>query len=199
MNRHRMIVQSFLINKTEQVHHFQIRLPRNAKQVVAIDYDVIVKEFSTTNTLTANTTGHFNNTSIPNETNPNFNPDLPRTNSIDFNWTGRTNPSIGKLKLQSLETANIFYSEWIKLLEWNIGINANGIFPNKPYTLLQKQKPLAVEVSPQTTLLNGLYEDTFLNTSNAVKSYVVKVCVWLEMNELSNGIEFEFIKPKSND
>lgn len=195
-----MLVQSFLISKPEQVHHFQIRLPRNAKQVVAIGYDVIVKGFVKSSSSTTGTVaGHSGGIIIPKEINPTTNPELPKTNSIDFNWTSSTNPSIGKLKLQSLETANIFYSEWIKLLEWNIGFDLNGIFPHKPYTLLQKQVPKLVEVSPQTTMLNGLYEDAFLSKNSATKSYVVKVCVWLEMNESSNGVEFEFIKSKAND
>lgn len=195
-----MLVQSFLISKPEQVHHFQIRLPRNAKQVVAIDYDVIVKTFvKTSSTVTGALTGHSGGIIIPKEANPNTNPETPHKNSIDFNWNVSTNPSIGKLKLQSLETANIFYSEWIKLLEWNIGVYANGIFPYKPHTLLQKQVPKLVEVSTQTTMLNGLYEDVFLNKDNAVKSYLIKVCVWLEMNEPSNGVDFEFINSKNND
>ena len=179
-NRHRMIAQSFVINKPEQVYHFQIRLPRNTKQVVAIDYDVFVKGISS---ASGNTT-----------------PDLPNTNSIQFTWSNKTNPSIGTLKLQSLETANIFYSQWIKLLEWNIGIHPTGLFPFQPHSLLQKQIPLRVEVSPQTTLLNGLYEDVILKSATTtILSYQVKVFVWLEMNEEAKGVEFEFLKPTAND
>ena len=202
-NRHRMIVQSFVISKPEQVHHFQMRLPRNAKQVIAVDYDVFIKS-SPVGIKTvigreinspADNTGLANEMALPKPTPIGIGtPTEVATNSILFNWNSTINPSIGTLKLQSLETANIFYSEWIKLLEWNNGIYLNGIFPHQAYSLLQKQKPKQVEVSPQTTLLNGLYEDVFLTKTNRVSRYQVNVCVWLEMNEPSNGVEYEFLK-----
>lgn len=200
-NRHRMIVYAFVINKPEQVHHFQIRLPRTAKQVVAIDYDVFVKGTSIQQAgeIKAPAKDQVNQVVIPIELNPIMIPQLEKTNSVQFTWTGRINPTIGKLKLQSLESANIFYTEWLKLLEWNIGFVINGIFPHQPYTLSQKQKPLHVEVSPQTTMLNGLYEDVILKKSTTLSSYQVNVCVWLEMNEEAKGVEFEFLKPKTND
>jgi hypothetical protein len=159
MNRHRMIVHSFTISNPEQVHHFQIRLPRNAKQVVAIDYDLFI-------------------------------------HSIGKIRIGReaTISVVGRLKLQSLEKANIFYEQWLKVLEWNIGLNANGIFPTKLYTLLNKVNPVQVAVSPQTTILNGFYEDTILKNAPQSFDYKVNVLVWLEMKENNNGVEFEFLK-----
>ncbi len=206
-NRHRMIVQSFVISKPEQVHHFQIRLPRNAKQVVAIDYDVFVKATGTTATHTMSTgdVSVLGNTlesaiAIPKSlpiglgNSTEITTSEGTTSDMLFNWNSTINPSIGTLKLQSLETANIFYSEWIKLLEWNNGFTSNGVLTHNPYSLLQKQKPKQVEVSPQTTLLNGLYEDFFLTKTNRISGYMVNVCVWLEMNEPSNGVEFEFLK-----
>lgn len=174
-NRHRMIMQSFTISKPEQVHHFQIRLPRNSKQVVAIDYDVLISAVPNNGAV-----GHSEN-------------------SIEFNYSSTMNPTVGRLKLQSLEKANIIYSEWLKLLEWNIGIKPGGIFPINPFTLLQKQMPKQVEVSPQTTILNGLYEDNILKSTNGNFNYTIKVLVWLEMNEDSKGVEFDFLKPKKNE
>lgn len=210
-NGHKMMVQSFLISKPEQVHHFQMRVPRNAKQIVAIDYDVFVKSIFSKNTIAnATVVGHLNETQTE-ILNQNTNPkeiiaevvpisDVTKAPShINFNWTSRNNQSIGKLKLQSLETANIFYSQWIKLLEWNNGVGYNGIFPNNAFTLLQKQAPRLVNVSPQTTILSGLYEDAFLGKTNSMTSYKVNVCVWLEMNEEANGIDYEFLKSKAND
>ncbi len=207
-NGHKMVVLSFLISKPEQVYHFQMRLPRNAKQVVAIDYDVMIK--SVTNRAFLNEVAvvasavisqSLNTISIanPKEQPISINAETIKTNSIQFNWTSKQNPVIGNLKLQSFETANIFYKEWIKLLEWNNGLTTNSLFPNQATTLLQKQYPLCVEVSPQTTMINGLYEDVLLTKTNKVKSYEVKVFVWLEMKEPSNGVEYEFLKPKTND
>jgi len=205
MNRHRMIVHSFSISKPEQVHHFQIRLPRNAKQVVAIDYDLFVNAIARTNGVKADTLGvpkaevntnTINETVVPREQNANGTNESKRTNHINFIWDNKSNPVAGRLKLQSLEKANIFYSQWLKALEWNIGINDNGIFPINPYTLLNKVKPIQVEVPPQTTILNGLYEDTVLKNAKENFSYKVKVFVWLEMKEDSKGVEFDFLKTK---
>ena len=168
--RQRMILHSFTISKAEQIQHFQIRLPRNTKQVVAIDYDIVVKSVLEGEVTDA-------------------------TNTIDFKWNGKRNPVLGRLKLQSLEKANIFYSEWLKLLEWNIGINANGIFPIYPYTLLQKSVPKHVQVPPQTTMLNGFYEDVFIKELNKNFTYEVKVFVWIETTEDCKGVSYEFLKP----
>jgi hypothetical protein len=170
-----MIMQSFSISKPEQVHRFQIRLPRTTKQVVAIDYDVFMSAV------------------------PMDGAGAVSENNIQFNWSSNMNPIVGRLKLQSLEKANIIYSEWLKLLEWNIGIKTNGIFPINPFTLLQKQLPKQVEVSPQTTILNGLYQDSILKSTNGNFNYTIKIFVWLEMNEENKGIEFEFLKPKKNE
>ncbi len=204
-NRHRMIVHSFTIGKPEQVHHFQIRLPRNAKQVVAIDYDLFVNAIGKREGVKAdivvapkvetNTNG-INETVVPREQNANGTIESDRTNHIKFILDSKSNPVAGRLKLQSLEKANIFYCEWLKALEWNIGINNNGIFPFNPFTLLNKVKPIQVEVPPQTTILNGFYEDTILKNVRENFGYKVKVFVWLEMKEDSKGVEFDFLKTK---
>lgn len=172
--RHRMITHSFTISKADQIQHFQIRLPRNTKRVVAIDYDVVV-----TSTLDGETTD--------------------ATNTIDFKWNGKRNPVLGRLKLQSLEKANVFYSEWLKLLEWNINISDKGIFPITPYSLLQKVVPKKVEVPPNTTVLNGFYEDVFIKELNKNFAYEVKVCVWIETIEDCNGVDYEFLNQYSNN
>jgi hypothetical protein len=169
LKRQRVIVQTFMIHHAEQVHHFQIRLPRHTEQVVAIDYDVF---FSAT---------------IEHKT-------TPEKETFYLEWSPKQNNVIGKLKLQSLEKANLFYNEWLKVTDLNGGLTIGAKYPIHPYTLLTKIKPKRVSVPQNTTILNGLYEDAILKNTQGIFSYWVKVFVWLEVDEAPKGIDFDFLK-----
>lgn len=192
--RHRMLAHSFVIDKPSQVHHFQIRLPRNTKSIIAIDYDVF---FSGTIDAVSDATGGSTH-----ETNPNVNPNgteqtvFNRQLPLDFSLTKNHVRTIGRLKLQSLEKANLFYNEWLKAQAFDDGISPSGIFPAPLNNLLNKQKPKSVEVSPLATILNGLFQDYFLSVNELKPSYLLKVFVWVETTENNNGVEFEFLTPK---
>ena len=201
-----MMVHSFEITKPGQVFRFQVRLPRNARQVVAIDYDVFFKDTAKRSSGLVEAQAVPGEAVIPDKipTAPNIKklleqppPEIRKPMPIDFLGNRNTNPVLGLLKLQSLEKANIFYVEWLKAFEWNIGIGRMGIFPVNPYTLLKKQNPKRLEVVPQTTILNGLYEDSLMIDTKGEYTYTIKIMVWLEMNEESKGVDFEFLKIKS--
>ena len=109
-------------------------------------------------------------------------------------WTPTTNPVLGKLKLRSMERTNIFYEEWLHLILFNAGIPdmSNGLFVTNPTSLNKNKVPKKVDVPAETTLINGLFEDTIGAQLKRDFSYTIKIMVWVETEEDADGVVFDF-------
>lgn len=113
-------------------------------------------------------------------------------------WSPESNPVLGKLKLQSMERCNVFFEQWLHFVFYKGGIPdmSKGLFPVHPYTLNKNTEPKKVDVPNETTIINGLYEDTFGKSTKREKglSYTVKVFVWIETEDDADGVVFDFQK-----
>jgi hypothetical protein len=170
MKRARVIITEINITKQGQVNHFQIKLPKNATRIIAIESDFRV---DTIRTLP-----------LPS----------PSTQTPFLIWNRVKNPVLGRLKLQSLQQANIFFEEWIKLVWLNGGIDdmSFGLFPVSPYSLNKHTIPKKVNVPNTTTIINGLYTDTIGLYLKQHLTYTIKVLVWVETTEDADGVVFDF-------
>ena len=114
--------------------------------------------------------------------------------AISLKWTNKKNPVLGKLKLQSMERANIFYEEWLHFIHYGAGVLdwSNGLMPLYPYTLNKNTAPKKVDVPPSTTVVNGFYEDTYGRDLKRDIAYTIKIMLWVETEEEAEGVVFDF-------
>lgn len=117
-----------------------------------------------------------------------------------LSWTPRSNPVFGKLKLQSMERANIFFEEWLHFLFYNGGIDDRGsLFPVSPYSLNKNYNPKKVYAPLETTIVKGLYQDSIGERVKRDMSYTIKVFVWVETEEDADGVVFDFQKEQNQE
>jgi hypothetical protein len=111
-----------------------------------------------------------------------------------LSWTQQQNPVMGKLKLKSMERTYIFYEEWLHFILFNGGIPdmSMGLFAQSPISLNKNRPAKKVEVPVETTIVNGIYEDTIGSLLKRDVSYTVKVFVWVETEEDADGVVFDF-------
>lgn len=206
MKRARVIIKEINITKQGEVHHFQMKLPKNAIRIIAVETDVridaidkkavetsavataeiipklkIITPMQRSNIMLASTL----ELSAINVKNP-----LPPF----LSWTRTKNPTLGRLKLQSLERANIFYEEWVTFVWLNGGIEdmSYGLFPISPYTLNKNTMPRKVDVPNTTTVINGLFTDSIGMYLKQNLTYTIKIFVWVETTEDNDGVVFDF-------
>lgn len=111
-----------------------------------------------------------------------------------LSWTLKINPVLGKLKLKSRERNNIFYEEWLHFIQFNGGMPdmSNGLFISNPASLNKNRIPKKVDVPEETTLIDGLFEDTFAKVQKQNLNYTIKIFVWVETEEDADGVVFDF-------
>lgn len=169
MSRVRILVTQTSITKAGQVKHFQIKLSKHAFKIVAIETDVFLKSH-----LERNSTGQDPKGGIPRET--------------------ANNNTAGKLKLQSLEKENIFFSDWVKASVFYEGFKQPKAFEihSGLKDIRGKTAPKKVDVPVESTIINALYHDTIGKFYKQNINYTLKVFVWIETNDNQNGVTFEF-------
>lgn len=118
-----------------------------------------------------------------------------------LSWTLNQNPVVGKLKLKSMERTYIFFEEWLHFILFNGGVPdmSMGFFPKNPISLNKNRVPKKVEVPVETTIVNGIYEDSAGKYLKRDITYTVKVFVWVETEEESDGVEFDFQQEDKNE
>lgn len=170
MSRVRILVTQTSITKAGQVKHFQIKLSKHAFKIVGIETDVLVKSHIERNATVQDPKG-----GIPRET--------------------VTNNTAGKLKLQSLEKENIFFSDWVKASVFYEGFKQPKAFEihSGLKDIRGKTAPKKVDVPVESTIINALFHDTIGKFYKQDISYTLKVFVWIETNDNQNGVTFEFL------
>ena len=200
MKRARVIITEINITKQGEVQHFQIKLPKNSVQIIAVETDcrinitkekirpkaeIVASSESEVYAVVAESTIRRD---IAFE-------EIKGFRSFPFlKWTNSKNPTLGKLKLQSLERANIFYEEWVRFSWLNGGIDdmSYGLFPLSPFSLNKNTVPKKVDVPNTTTIINGLFTDTIGLYLKQGLTYTIKVFVWVETKEDADGVVFDF-------
>ena len=101
---------------------------------------------------------------------------------------------MGKLKLKSMERTYIFYEEWLHFILFNGGVPdmSMGMLERSPISLNKNRTPKKVDVPVETTIVNGIYADTIGKFLKKDIAYTVKVFVWVETEEDTDGVVFDF-------
>lgn len=182
--RARVIVKEITIRKQGEVQFFQIRLPKNATRIIGVDSDIIL-----ISAFEPQVDGGIR----PDKGNgvPPF-VELNRTPFL--RGTTKSNPTIGKLKLQSLDRHNIFFETWLFFIYLNSSMPdmRYGLFPKSPYSLNRNSNPKPVNVPVNNMAINGLFTDSIGARKQSDMIYKVKVFLWIETNEPATGVKYDF-------
>ena len=172
MMKEQVIITKVSIKRQGERKHFQIRLPKNTKFIVGIEYGgrmiskseaVVIKPF-------------------PKE------PVLAPL-GLAVGETSRTlfvrNQLIGELKLQSCEESNWFFSTDVVSSDANLGLAdfSQSGFPVNDFTHGNKRTEEIVKVDAESTIIQGWYLDAFGKSQKADISYEVNVYVWINVEE----------------
>ena len=181
MNRQRIIVTEVKITKAGQLKNFQIKMPKNAIAIVGVATDLRVDGKLREGVFDILTPVVFPAKDIL--TIKLAEASIKGGNSIE--WDIRQNPLAGKIKLQSLEKANIFYSDQVWAVQFNDGIGAvtDDLYAVDAFAVLQKKEPRKVNVPANTTIINGLYKDLAGASIKRDIAYTIKVLLWVETDE----------------
>jgi hypothetical protein len=181
MSRIRITVKKVKITKAGQVKNFQIKMPKNAIAIIGVDTDLFFD-------------GRLGDIAVIIPA-PVLAPAkdaiairiaeaLPKV-GVSSEWNISQNPLAGNIKLQSLEKANIFYSNQVWAVQFNDGIPdiTTDLYAFDAFAVLQKKEPRKVDVPANTTIINGMYKDLMGAANKRDIAYTVKVFLWIETDE----------------
>jgi hypothetical protein len=120
MNRKRIYITEVKITRAGQRKNFQIKLPKNVIRITGVATDIRIDGFSKTRAVPANE-------SIALAANTNVITSVPAANSVgmitdSIAWNYSDEILAGRLRLQSLEKANVFYYEQLWLTPFDDGV-----------------------------------------------------------------------------
>jgi hypothetical protein len=111
---------SILITKKGEWKYFQVRLPKDAKKIIGIETGLIITDKLPAYTGVANEIVVLQRSSLI-SIDPGLIAEPPKGFKDGERFSKQRNRLIGELKLQSLDTANIFYSKDIVEEDRNMG------------------------------------------------------------------------------
>jgi hypothetical protein len=188
--RARVIIKEITIRKQGEVQFFQIRLPKNATRIIGVDTDVFLLS-----ALEPQADGNIRpdkGNGVPPSTEVNRRPFLQ--------WTVKSSPAIGKLKLQTMDRHSIFFDTWLSFIYLNSAMPDMrfGLYPRSPYSLMVNSNPKPVSIPVSNTTINGLFTDAIGQRRKSDTNYRVKVFLWIETSEPDNGVQYDFEKQKQS-
>jgi len=193
MSRARLIVKEVVMKRQGEISFFQIRLPKNATRILGIETDVFMESFLEADTSSSGSGSHGGaGGTRPDGTVGGTTAEVNRRPFLK--WSSTSNPVVGKLKLQSMDRNNIFFETWVPFVFLNASLPdmSYGLFPKSPYSLIVLGKPKPIGIQCSNAIINGLFTDDIGIRKNADIKYRVKVFVWVQTTEPTNGVVFDF-------
>jgi hypothetical protein len=155
MKRESVIVSSFLIERQKQIKLFQVKIPREAKNIIGVEMGMLWLS------------------GIP--------PVEPAAPIWSLPMNLKRNLILGEVKLQSYEKANIFFTSELAL-DKNISFAdfTSQSFVPSVFSHGQSRHEDPVRVNGDTTILQGVYRDKLSEQQAGNYSYIVKIYIWTE-------------------
>ncbi len=188
MMKEQAIITKVSIKRQGERKHFQIKLPKNTKFIVGVEYGGRLIDHSDAVAV---------RTAI--EPSPKIIPPVG-TEIVGADGTSGTGSSggvdtprqffkrnqlIGELKLQSCEESNWFFAVDVFVSDANLGFGdfSQSGFPVKDYTHGNKRTEELVKVDAESTIIQGWYLDSLGKSQKADIKYEVNVYVWINVEE----------------
>lgn len=181
MMKEGVIIKTISIKRQGERKHFQIRLPKDTKFIIGVEYGgrlisrsdvkidipkaVIKAEAATHEAVYTTESGAVRD-------------EKPRA-------LFKRNQLIGELKLQSCEEANWFYAADVFVNDANLnwGDFSQAGFTVNDFTHGNKRTEEIVKVDAESTIINGWYLDALGKTLKVDINYEIKVYVWINVEE----------------
>lgn len=163
MKREGVIITPIVIERQKQIKLFQIKIPREAKNIIGIEMGLRWQEGAPV-------------------------PPAPPAGEI-LPMLQRRNRTVGELKLQSYGKANIFFTGELALnYNTDFADFTSRWFVPKEYTHQTQTHEYEAKVSGETTLIQGVYRDKLSEHQEGNYKYTVYVYVWMEAKEDLNNL-----------
>lgn len=181
MSRTRILITEVNITRAGQIKNFQIKLPKNAIAIVGVATDLRLNgRLANAAASIAYAAVAINNNTVTIKTVPIvavLNSQVPV--NMAQSWLA------GKIILQSLEKANIFYSDQVWAAQFNDGIGniTDDMYAMDAFETPKKAEATTVSVPAQTTIINGIFKDLVGATLKKDIAYTIKVLLWIETDE----------------
>jgi hypothetical protein len=191
--KERVVIKPVSVTKRGEIQYFQIRLPRDAKNIIGVETGICRtgKGFSEyvrsrvygpapvpAPALAAAAPVASYKVPVP--------VPAPRGSLFQSTLAFRRDILIGELKLQSLEKANVFFSDDVYERDQNMGFadfSTSGFMIPSPFTHEFNRFEEKVIVDGVTTLIGGYFKDRIGERFKTNLSYSVNVYVWYEIEE----------------
>lgn len=183
MMKEGVIITKISIKRQGERKHFQIKLPKDTKFIIGIEYGGRLISKSDAIKFAAAPKA------APTE-------ELPKTEvseSVKVTATieersktfFKRNQLIGELKLQSSEESNWFYSTDVFGADANLkyGDFSNAGFNVNDYTHGNKRTEEIVKVDAESTIIQGWYLDALGKSQKVDINYEVTIYVWINVEE----------------
>ena len=111
---------------------------------------------------------------------------------LDYLFIIRSVAVAGELRIQNLQSANLFYSTEVKLSDRNLGF---GDFTQyfqwvrKAWTHDYQREEDTVHIHESSPILQGSYRDKIGEASHSNYTYTVNIYVWYSTEDLKNNLE----------
>ena len=153
MNKEVVIIKRILIDKPNQLSVFDIKIPRQAKKIIGIEMGL--------RWLTGTA------------------PTEPLFNSSDGFFKINRNTTVGELKLQSYDSAKVFYTNELIIFQnfTHSDFTSSGFKPSA-FTHQTQSTLDPIQITENPAIVQGIYKD-ILKPLTAF-SYSVNIYVWLE-------------------
>ncbi len=156
MNREVVIIKSLLIDQPKQVKVFDVKIPRQAKNIIGIEMGMRLQS------------GQM--------------PAHPAYNIADGFMKFYPNVLIGELKLQSYDRSTIFYAQELKQDHNFIHTDYSSTkFNPQPFTHETYAHEDPITVDAKCTVIQGIYKDQFKLTTPY--KYIVSIYIWIDNKE----------------
>lgn len=154
--RQEVISKQIEVSWPGEIQTFQIRLPEHTLEVIGVEVSYRLIDA--------------------------VDPDVPVPfNPLQIMGISR-NESVGEIKLQSCEKANIFFADHLKR-DRNMGhgdFSANYNFRPKEYVHQLSREELPVCVKGKSTVIKGVYKDHFAEALAMKFKYSVSIHLWIK-------------------
>ncbi len=165
MMKEGVIITKISIKRQGERKHFQIKLPKDTKFIIGVEYGG--RLISKSDRIASDAADAVK--AIESK---------PRT-------LFKRNQLIGELKLQSCEEANWFYATDVFGEDANLnwGDFSQAGFPVNDFTHGNKRTEEIVKVDAESTIIQGWYLDALGKSQKADINYEVTIYVWINVEE----------------
>jgi len=184
MMKEGVIIKTISIKRQGERKHFQIRLPKDTKFIIGVEYGGrLISRSEGTVEVPAPKVKLKTDVRITEAIHSTVESGAVRDDKPKALF--KRNQLIGELKLQSCEEANWFYAADVFGNDANLnwGDFSQTGFPVNDFTHGNKRTEEIVKVDAESTIINGWYLDALGKTLKLDINYEIKVYVWINVEE----------------